>query len=122
MPVQVLFDSDSQRSYVTKRVCQNLRLSPIHQERLRLNTLGDTHFKSRHCNVVKFCLQKLGSMEETEIVDFSFPFILLFVAKIEQYTHLTDLKLADCPSEPIDSDTYVHIFIGILLQVRSAEE
>ena len=39
--IRLLFDNSSQRSYVTKGLCNMLKLKAEHRERLQLNTFGD---------------------------------------------------------------------------------
>ena len=42
VPVRILLDSGSQRSYITKSLKTRLKLVPLRQERLALNTFGNT--------------------------------------------------------------------------------
>ena len=98
MLVRVLFDSGSQRSYVTEQVCSKLCLKPVSKEKLQVNTFGGNRFKTKECKSVKLCLQKRGSSEKTEITAFSFPVIcstLLSPMEVDMYSYLADLDLAD---------------------------
>ncbi|CAB4039842.1 Transposable element Tcb2, partial [Paramuricea clavata] len=51
IPVRLLLDSGSQRSYITNSLKKRLGLVPIRTETLNLNTFGDDHFKKRRCNI-----------------------------------------------------------------------
>ena len=73
--VRVLFDSGSQRSYITEYLCCRLKLNPIRAEKLRLNTFGDTRFKPRQCKLYKLYLCNTQSSEKIEITALSFPVI-----------------------------------------------
>ena len=73
--VRVLFDSGSQRSYVTEDLCHSLGLTPVRAEKLRLNTSGDTRFKPRQCKLYKLYLRNSQSSEKIEITALSFPVI-----------------------------------------------
>ena len=44
--VKVLFDQGSQRSYVTKRVKDLLKLKGVSKEKIGINTFGDTKSKN----------------------------------------------------------------------------
>ena len=51
--IRILFDTGSQRSYVTEALCRHLRLKPVKKERLHLNTFGEPAFKSKTCDLVQ---------------------------------------------------------------------
>ena len=124
LPVRLLLDSGSQRSYITNRLVQRLQLKPIRRERLNLNTFGNEQFNKRRCDLVNVKLQvKRG--EEIEISALSFPAIcspLQVPVEVDKYPHLQDLDLADaCSSEQssdvdmlIGSDYYWDVIIGDL--------
>ena len=57
IPVRVLFDNGSQRSYVTTSLTSRLNLKPVNSENLHINTFGDANYRKQKCNVVKLCLQ-----------------------------------------------------------------
>ena len=56
IPVRVLLDSGSQRSYITNSLKRRLGLVPIRTETLNLNTFGENHFKRRKCDVAQLDL------------------------------------------------------------------
>ena len=66
--VRILFDSGSQRSYVTESLKHRLKLVAVKKEKLHLNTFGDDCFKSRECEVVRVKLTKPG-MNEAIVID-----------------------------------------------------
>ena len=47
----ILFDSGSQRTYITKNLRDKLNLKPTRQERLHLTTFGDRNFSTRRCDI-----------------------------------------------------------------------
>jgi len=51
--VRVLFDTGSQRSYVTESLVKCLNLKPLRKERLQLNTFGESGFKGKSCDLVQ---------------------------------------------------------------------
>jgi len=42
-----LFDTGSQRTYVTEALCRRLHLKPVKKEKLHLNTFGEPMFKGK---------------------------------------------------------------------------
>ena len=71
LPVRVLLDSGSQRSYVTNHLNRRLGLIPIKTEILNLNTFGNDKFSKRDCDLIKLRLQgKHG--EDVDISALSF--------------------------------------------------
>ena len=67
-PVRILFDTGSQRTYVT----ENLRskLKSVQHERLNLNTFGEARYKSQNCDFVHLRLKRPGSGND-ETIDIS---------------------------------------------------
>ena len=57
LPVRVLLDSGSQRSYITNHLKRKLGLIPIKTETLNLNTFGNEKFSKRDCDLIKLRLQ-----------------------------------------------------------------
>ena len=56
VPVRILFDNGSQRSYITKKLKVKLSLTPIRQETLHLNVFGSESCNRRKCDVVRLNL------------------------------------------------------------------
>ena len=56
IPVRVLFDSGSQKSYITNRLKTRLGLTPIKKELLNLNVFGSETTRKQNCDVVKVSL------------------------------------------------------------------
>ena len=54
IPVRILFDGGSQRSYVTRDLKDRLGLRSTHTETLNLNTFGDKMFRKQKCELVQF--------------------------------------------------------------------
>ena len=126
VPVRILLDSGSQRSYVTNALKEKLGLVPTKTETLNLNTFGDERFTKQRCDLVKLSLQ--GKDEEMEISALCFPKICSPLATnldVSRYPHLQDLDLADVNivegSQPnidilIGSDYYFDIITGEIVR------
>ena len=107
MPVRILLDSGSQRSYITNSLKVKLKLVPLRQERLALNTFGNTKCKRENCDLIAVTLQgRMG--KDIEIQVLSFPAICLApqtAVAVDQYPHLRDLDLADKEGDEDCSDS-----------------
>ena len=96
VPVRILLDSGSQRSYCTNALKEKLGLVPTKTETLSLNTFGDERFTKQRCDLVKLTLQ--GKNEDIEISALCFPKIcspLPTTLDLTRYPHLQGLQLAD---------------------------
>ncbi|XP_044184801.1 uncharacterized protein LOC122964943 [Acropora millepora] len=110
VPVRVLFDNGSQRSYVSSSVTSRLNLRPVTSEILQINTFGDTNYRKQKCNVVKLCLQT-RQHEELELYAVNFPVIcspLPSRVNVANYIHLEGLELAD----NFDNTESIDVLIG----------
>jgi len=95
IPVCLLLDNGSQRSYITNALKSRLKLVPNRQERLSVNTFGSTGCKSEQCDVLSVMLQGISG-EGIKIQVLSFPTIcssLNTPIAVNQYPHLRDLEL-----------------------------
>jgi hypothetical protein len=114
VPVRVLMDSGSQRTYITNGLKEKLGLQPTKTETLKLNTFGGDRFSKKRCDVVQLSLQ--GSDGDIEISAVCFPKICSPIpTKIcpERYPHLKGLNLADVRQS--ESDEFEHDNIDILI-------
>ncbi|XP_068697018.1 uncharacterized protein [Montipora foliosa] len=110
IPVRVLFDNGSQRSYVSSSVTSRLNLKPVNSENLHINTFGDTSYRKQKCNVVKLCLQTRNN-EKLELYAVNFPVIcspLPSRVNVADYVHLEGLELAD----NFDNTESIDVLIG----------
>jgi len=124
--VRVLFDSGSQRTYITESLRTKLNLKSISRERLHLNTFGNASFNTRLCDVGQLCLKKPGSDLLITITALCFPVIcssLPDVCSVGNCQHLEGLELADAVSGGrnvidvvIGSDFYWSIVTGQVKQ------
>ena len=71
VPVRVLIDSGSQRSYITSELQRKLGLKPIKTELLNLNTFGDSSFSKKECDLVNLRPQGRNG-QDVEISALSF--------------------------------------------------
>ena len=112
IPVRVLFDTGSQRSYITNSVQAKLKLEPIKKETLHLNTFGDNKFTRQSCEVYKLVIENKNGGKGVELTTVNFPIIcspLRSRVNID-YTHLDGLELADYSNDN-NSDS-IDILIG----------
>lgn len=112
IPVRVLLDSGSQRSYVTNHLKKRLGILPDKTEMLNLNTFGEDQFTQRQCDVVNLNLQ-VTQGEDIEISAVCFQKICSPISTkihLDQHPHLKGLNLAD--SSLIEND---HDIIDILI-------
>ena len=119
--VRILFDSGSQRSYITKDLKNRLGLKTAKTETLNLNTFGAKIYRKQKCEVVELSLYKFGN-KTVNITALTFPTIcstLLTKVDLNKYESLKSLQLASDPShdnKPIDvligSDFYWHFVTG----------
>ena len=112
LPVRILFDGGSERSYITTDLKKRLKLSPVKTEIIYLNTFGGEQHSKRQCELVKVNLQ--GREEELEVYALSFPTLCAppgSVVNLDHFSHLRELDLADCPCSEDDSDA-IDVLIG----------
>ena len=102
VPVRILFDNGSQRSYITEKLKGKLSLTPIRQETLYLNVFGSESCSRRKCDVVRLNLQ--GRDEVIEVVALSFPRIC---SPLPRHVELHPLDEASD-----SSDATVDVLIG----------
>jgi len=97
LPVRLLLDSGSQRSYLTSNLMQQLQLQPVRRKRLNLNTFGNEQFNRKECDMVQVRL--LGSGDEVIVIEaLSFSSIcspLPQTVVLHHYPDLQELDLAD---------------------------
>ena len=111
VPVRILFDNGSQRSYVIDHIKAKLGLTATATETLHLNTFGENAYRKQKCQVVTLPLRSSND-EYVEISALNFPVICSPLPKridVTKYPHLADLDLAD--SSAIDQDS-IDILIG----------
>ncbi|CAB3984668.1 Hypothetical predicted protein [Paramuricea clavata] len=73
--IRMLFDSGSQRSYITNELKEKLDLKPIKQETLNLNTFGEEGFKRQKCDMFSLQLQGEDGELDIELSALAFPVI-----------------------------------------------
>ena len=85
VPVRILLDSGSQRSYLTEQLKKKLCLKALRTESLKLNTFGSDQISKQRCQEVHLKLKgNLGICSP-----------LSMELDVEAYPHLQELKLAD---------------------------
>jgi len=67
--VRLIFDSGSQRSYITNKLKEVLSLRPRHSESMIIKTFGSSKAERQQCDVVSIGIYiKDGSMEELSLL------------------------------------------------------
>ena len=111
--VRVLFDTGSQRSYITNRVKDELSLEEKAEQRLMLRTFGNSGGKEEHCSVVEVGIFTGDCSVNLELL--SVPLICPDLTNQpvsrcrKTYQHLTHLKLTDTTD---DASARVDVLIG----------
>ena len=106
----VLFDSGSQKSYITEKLKNRLRLKTKGSESINLNTFGSNKYTKQRCDRVQVNLRAADYV--FTINTLSFPTLCSPIAArvdMSSYTHLQGLELADTFSS---SDKEIGILIG----------
>ena len=117
LTMRILFDSRSQRSYITERARNKLSLFTMRTEKLLIKTFGCKNEQLKECGLVQFYVKGLGVGSSTvQMTAHVVPLICsplkdqaVQVAQ-ESYEHLVDLELADRPT--IGCSSEVDILIG----------
>ena len=128
---RILFHTGSQRSFVTKKLSDKLRLKPIKKEILEVTTFGSKQSKRHEYNVILFTL--LGKEACIDITVLESPTICPPIAAkatytLEDYPELSGLDLADgyqkSSTQHLDidilvgNDYYAHLMIGEMIKCQ----
>ena len=93
MSTRILFDTGSQRSYVTEALCRCLRLKTVKKQKLHLDTFGEPTFKGKTCDLVQIRLQKIGSSDYLVLEALSFPTICSSLPNAISVDQLTPYRM-----------------------------
>ena len=119
--MRILFDSGSQRSYLSERAKAKLNLLPKRKEKLLIKTFGQENEQLKECDLVEFCVRGLS---ESSKVQMTAPAVPLICSPLKDQavqfaqqsnSHLADLELADHPTEDCDSEVDLLISTGFSL-------
>ena len=111
--VRIMFDSGSQRTYISNYVQEKLNLEPLRNEKLILKTFGNDNPVARIFDVVKLKLHGIKKnfvIEALVVPTICSPLTNQKIASVSQsYPHLKNLKLAD----PFTDETMnIDILVG----------
>ena len=113
VPVRVLFDSCSQRTFIKNELKNKLNLKVIRTETVCLNTFGSEKYVKQKCDVVKVQLKaKYG--EDVELTAICYDKIcspLPVKVNVQEYLHLDGLEFADNLESENDQESF-QILIG----------
>ena len=111
--VQLLFDSGSQRSYISEELCISLNLPTLRKETIAINTLGSKEAQVKIIDVVPVRFVSQDKVIETECFCTSLICAGLLNQNIllvsSSYPHLKNLSLADTSK---DKNKEIDILIG----------
>ena len=99
MYTQVIFDSCSQRSYITSKTREQLKLPSVGKEILLLKPFGDNSASAKECDVVQLCIRTIDAMS-VYVTAYVVPVICSPVSNqeiqsvVECYPYLQGLQLA----------------------------
>jgi len=114
--MRILFDSGSQRSYISERAKAKLNLLSKRKEKLLIKTFGQENGQLKECDVVEFCVSGLSESSKVQMTALAVPLICSPLTDQavqfaqQSYSHLADLELADHPTEDCGSE--VDLLIG----------
>ena len=114
MYTQIIFDSCSQRSYITSKTREQLNLPAVGKETLLIKTFGDNSASVKECDIVQLCIRTIDAMS-VYITAYFVPVICSPVSNqeiqsaVECYPYLQGLQLA-CGT--INGTVSVDLLIG----------
>ena len=114
VPIRILFDSGSQRSYITDELRDKLGLKVEGKEILNLNTFGSNKYRKQSCTRVKVKVET-SDRQFIEITALSHPVICSPIkspVNVNSYAHLLGLELADNLEDVENDHENIDILIG----------
>ena len=112
---RIVFDSCSQRSYISNRLKNSLGVQPVNKQSLLVKTFGNDSPKLMSCDLVQVSITATDGLE-LYVNAFSVPVICSPISNqavevaVEKYPYLNGLDLADNSSP--SSDVNIDILIG----------
>ena len=111
VPVRILFDGGSQRSYITTDLRDRLGLSPKRVETLNLTTFGDKVYRKQRCELVELELFK-GDGDSLNISALTFPQICSALPSKVDLKDCPAFESLDLASDASCDDKPIDILIG----------
>ena len=114
---RILFDSGSQRSYISQELRKKLGCKTVRKERVILKTFGKNDNTARDLDVVQLFLES-DSGESFCVEVLCVPLICSNLSNqnislaLKEFPNLRSLKLADCDEGPL-SDFKVDVLVGV---------
>ena len=113
LKVRVLFDTGSQKSYVSQRVQNILRLKTIEHETLSILTFGTTQASPRTLEKIQLNLSNVSTNENVAVDALAIPYICAPITEQpitfakNKYAHLQRLQLADSGDSKLEIDVLI---------------
>ena len=114
---RILFDSGSQRSYITESLCESLKLRTVRKERVVIKTFGESEgSEAKVLRVVKFKVKHKNSSRFTFVEALCVPQVCGKLRNqnsfsVTEFSHVKNLTLADEINCSIDRP--VGVLVGI---------
>ena len=105
----MIFDSCSQRSYITSKTREQLNLPTVGKETLLIKTFGDDSASIKECDVVQLCIRTLDGLN-VYVTSYVVPVICSPVSNqqtldtLECYPYLQGLQFACGTSDSVSAD------------------
>ena len=115
VPVRILFDTGSHRTYISDRLRSALSLKSLAKETVNLNTFGTVKCNKRTCDLVSCFIETLDG-RSVEISALTHPQICTAIRPIpnvSSFAHLANLRLADQPVTEASSNDQIDILVGV---------
>ena len=110
----VLFDSRSQRTYISTELREKLKLLAVTQERILIKTFGKLDFSAQAVDIVVIKIKKGNTERFVEAICMSVICSELLKQNIpfasQNYAHLNGLELADCSKNSVKK---VDMLVGL---------
>ena len=72
--MRILFDSGSQKSYISERAKAKLNLLPKRKEKLLIKTFSQENEQLKECDVVEFCVSELRESSKVQMTALALSF------------------------------------------------
>ena len=115
---RILFDSCSQKSYVTSSLRKKLNLQPIGSKTVMIKTFGNEQLSMKKCDVVQLSIECADNLK-VYIKAYEIDFICNPLSNqsidvaVRNYPHLQDLELADVSLAPERDGEHVAVDLMI---------
>ena len=83
----ILFDSGSQRSYISERAKAKLNLPPKRKQKLLIKMFGQENEQLKECDLVEFCVGELSESSKVQMTALAVPLPLMPLLWFNPFFH-----------------------------------